>query len=229
MLRFFISLTIILLFTACNPSSSILISQPPAKKVLSQDTIVRLPIPFKESGYTHITTKLYTSEKDFTTFLEKVKQAKYWQEKEKTNFISSLKINPIDFTKYNLIIYIMAEGSSANKLTIDPPKGDNAHVEININRETAKEGYASTADMAYYALAYKIKKSVIDITFDNGLKKEIILNNNIQLGSNVKVPKGCIAWYDGCNDCGRRGNDVVCTKRYCVHHDKFKCTKWRNQ
>ena len=226
MLRFFISLTIILLFTACNPSSSILISQPPAKKVLSPDTIVRLPIPFKESGYGKIATKLYTSEKDFTTFLEKVKEEKYWQEKEKTNFISSLKINPIDFTKYNLLIYTITESSSSNKLTIDPPKGDNAHVIITINRSVPS---VKTYDIADYALAYKIKKSVIDITFDNGVKKEIILNNNIQLGSDGKVPKACLAWYDGCNDCSRIGKDVLCTERYCVHHDKFKCTKWRNQ
>ena len=228
MFRFFLSFTLLLLFTACNPNSSILISQPPTKKVLDEDTIVRIPIPFKESGYSHITTKLYTSQKDFTTFLEKVKQQKYWQERAKTNFISSLKINPIDFTKYNLLIYIMAESSSANKLTIDPPKGDNAHVEININRETPKEGQRGTADMAYYALAYKIKKSVIDITFDNGVKKEIILNNNIQLASDGKVPKECLAWYDGCNDCMRKAQEVVCTERYCVHHDKFRCTKWRN-
>ena len=83
--------------------------------------------------------------------------------------------------------------------------------------------------MADYALAYKIKKSVIDITFDNDVKKEIILNNNIQLSSDGKVPRECLAWYDGCNDCGRRGKEVVCTERYCVHHDKFRCTKWRNQ
>ena len=226
MFRSFLSFTLLLLFTACNPNSSILISQPPIKKVLDEDTIVRIPIPFKESGYSHITTKLYTSQKDFTTFLEKVKQQRYWQERAKTNFISSLKINPIDFTKYNLLIYTIKENSGSTKLTIDPPKGDNAHVEIDINRETKEIG---TADMAYYALAYKIKKSVIDITFDNGIKKEIILNNNIQLGSDGKVPKECLAWYDGCNNCSRMGKDVVCTERYCVHHDKFKCTKWRNQ
>ena len=223
MLRFFSIFSIILLFTACNSSSSIVISQVPAKK-LSQDTIARLPIPFRANGYSKIKTKLYTTKSDFTTFINKVETEKFWNKEEKKNFIDSLQINPIDFTKYNLLIYTMKESSGSTKLTIDPPKGDNAHIEIAINRETKE---ASTTDMAYYALAYKVKKSVIDITFDNGVKKEIILNNNIQLGSDGKVPKECLAWYDGCNECSRKGNDVVCTERYCVHHDKFKCTKWR--
>ena len=226
MLRFFTIFSIILLFTACNSSSSILISQPPAKEVLIQDTIVRLPIPFRANGYNKIKTELYTTKSDFTTFISKVETEKFWNKEEKKNFIGSLKINPIDFTKYNLLIYTMKESSGSTKLTIDPPKGNNAHVEITINREAKEIG---TADMAYYALAYKVKKSVIDITFNNGLKKEIILNNNIQLGSDGKVPKECLSWYDGCNNCGRIGKDVVCTKRYCVHHDKFKCTKWKNQ
>ena len=227
MFRLFLLFTIILFFTSCsNPSSSILISQSPTKKILDDDAIVRLPIPFKESAYSHLTTKLYTSQKDFITFLEKVKQQKYWQEKEKSNFISSLKITPIDFTKYNLLIYIITESSSANKLTVDPPKGDNSHVTIIINRDVAQVG---TTDIAYYALAYKVKKSIIDITFDNGLKKEIILNNNIKLSSDGKVPKECLAWYDSCNDCMRKAQEVVCTERYCVHHDKFRCKKWKNQ
>ncbi len=177
MLRFFTILTIALFFTACNPSSSIVISNP-AKKILSQDTILRLPIPFRANGYSNLTTKLYTTKSDFNTFIDKIKTEHSWNKEEKRNFIGSLKINPIDFTKYNLLIYTMKESSGSTKLTIDPPKGDNAHVEIVINRETKEVG---TADMAYYALAYKVKKSVIDITFNNGLKKDIILNSKDKL------------------------------------------------
>ena len=185
MLRFFTSFTIILFFTACNPSSSIIISNPPAKEELLPNTIVRLPIPFQSHGYNNITTKLYTTESDFDTFLSKIKREKSWKKENRKNFIDSLKINPIDFTTYNLIIYTMRESSGSTKLTIDPPKGDNAHVKIKINRELTEQG---TAHMAYYALAYRVKKSVIDITFDNGVKKEIILNNKIKLKSNnIKV------------------------------------------
>ena len=187
MLRFFTILNIILFFTACNPNSSIVISNPPPKKQLLSDTIVRLPIPFQANNYRQIKTTLFTTENDFNSFIDKVKIEKNWNEEKRKNFISSLKINPIDFTKYNLIIYTMKESSGSTKLTIDPPKGDNAHVEIAINRETVKE--IGTADIAYYALAYKVKKSVIDITFNNGIKKDIILNNNIKLNTNSKVPK----------------------------------------
>ena len=173
MLRTSILLTIIILFTACNPNSSILISQLPKKELLSQDTISRLPIPFRAKGYSKILTNLYTTESDFIAFINKVKTEKFWNKEEKKNFIDSLQMNPIDFTKYNLLIYTIKESSGAIKLTIDPPKGDNAHITIIINRDVAQIG---RADMAYYALAYKVKKSVIDITFDNGVKKEIILN-----------------------------------------------------
>ena len=187
MLRFFTILNIILFFTACNHNSSIVISNPPPKEQLLSDTIVRLPIPFQANNYRRIKTTLFTTENDFNSFIDKVKIEKNWNEEKRKNFISSLKINPIDFTKYNLIIYTMKESSGSTKLTIDPPKGDNAHVEIAINRETVKE--IGTADIAYYALAYKVKKSVIDITFNNGIKKDIILNNNIKLNTNSKVPK----------------------------------------
>ncbi len=185
MLRFFTILITILFFTACNHSSSIIISNPPAKEELLQDTIVRIPIPFQAQEYSKITTKLYTTENDFTTFISNIKTEKFWNKENQKNFIDSLKLNPIDFTKYNLLIYTMRESSESTKLTIDPPKGDNAHVEININRETAKDTSATTtANMAYYALAYKVKKSVIDITFNNGLKKEIILNSKNKLSFN---------------------------------------------
>ena len=189
MLRFFTILTIILFFTACNPNSSIIISKPPAKEELQHDTIVRLPIPFQANNYSKIKTTLFTTESNFITFISKIKIDKNWNKEKRKNFISSLKINPIDFTKYNLLIYTIQESSDSTKLTIDPPKGDNAHVEIKINRETDKEGSSSTDNnITYYSLAYKVKKSVIDITFDNGLKKDIILNNNIQLKSNdIKV------------------------------------------
>ena len=176
-------LILALFFTACNPpSSSIVISQPPTKEELLPDTIVRLPIHFRANGYSKIKTKLYTTESDFTTFLNKVETENFWSKDNQKNFIGSLQINPIDFTKYNLLIYTMKESSGSTKLTIDPPKGDNAHVKIDINREIPLKGKIDT-NMAYYALAYKVKKSVIDITFDNGVKKEIILNVQNGIGN----------------------------------------------
>ena len=94
MLRFFTIFSIILLFTACNPNSSIIISQAPAKKVLSQDTIARLPIPFSASAYSKIKTKLYTTESDFTTFISKVKTEKFWN-KDKPDFHQTYNLKRI--------------------------------------------------------------------------------------------------------------------------------------
>lgn len=44
------------------------------------------------------------------------------------------------------------------------------------------------------------------------------------------VPQNCIAWFDGCNTCGKVENygDVACTMMACLVYrpQDFRCTKW---
>ena len=225
MLRLLFSLSITLFFTACFTTSSILnLPQPQIPKGLSTYTILKITIPVREQGYNNFDTQVLTSQKALENFIASIREQTSWNKKE--NFISSLTLYPIDFKKYNVLLYRMTEGSGSTVLAVDVPKGDNKHIVIEIGRDKPNIG---TADMAYYALAYKVAKEVQDITFDNGIKKHVIKNKALNIQEKSEVPNGCLEWYDGCNNCGRVGTagDAVCTERYCVHKDKFKCTKWK--
>jgi hypothetical protein len=223
MLKIILTSFIALFFTACLSTSSILLPQTKAPEVLDKSSILKITIPVREQGYSNFDTQVLSSKNDLDDFIQTIQKQKSWNKKE--NFISSLTLFPIDFKKYNILLYRMTETSGSTVLAVDVPKGTNKHVLIEIGRDKPNGG---TADMAYYALAYKVAKSVQDITFDNGVKKHIIKNKSLNIQKKSEVPKGCLEWYDGCNDCGRVGNDgdAVCTERYCIHKDKFKCTKW---
>ena len=223
MLRLFLTTLILLTFTSCT-TSNILIKQPPKKEVLKDSTILKLPVPVRQHGYSNFKTKIITSEDEFNTFLKTVEETKEW--KEKQNFIDALKLTPINFKYYNLLLYRMTENSGSTVLAVDAPSGTNRHVIVIIGRDKPD---TVTSDMAYYTLAYKLLKSVDDVTFDNGVKKDIIKNYNKSVLKSNNIPKNCEEWYDGCNDCGRVGpdGDVACTERSCIRYEPFKCTKWR--
>lgn len=176
MLKFFLSTFMALFFTACVTHSSIIIPPEPTVETIDKSTIFQLPIPVREHGYSNFDTEVLTTQLELDSFIAKVKKQKSWNQKE--NFISSLTLLPIDFTKYNLLLYRITESSGSTILSVDVPKGNNKHVLIEIGRNKPNMG---TTDMAYYALAYKVAKSVQDITFDNGLKKDVIANKKLIL------------------------------------------------
>lgn len=228
MLRILLTSFVLFFLTACFSTSSIILSEKEKPAQLEKSTILKIAIPVREHGYSNFDTKVISSQNALDEFIANISIQQSWNKKE--NFIDSLTLYPIDFTKYNLLLYRMTEKSGTTVLSVDVPKGTNEHIIIEIGRDKPNIG---TADMAYYALAYKVLKSVKDITFDNGLKKHLIKNKtlNIEEKQTSDVPKACLEWYDGCNDCGRVGDadDVVCTERYCVHKDKFRCTKWSDE
>ena len=176
MLKFFLSTFMALFFTACVTHSSIIIPPEPTVETIDKSTIFQLTIPVREHGYRNFDTKVLTTQLELDNFIAKVKKQKSWNQKE--NFISSLTLLPIDFTKYNLLLYRITENSASTILAVDVPKGNNKHVLIEIGRNQPN---IVTTDLAYYALAYKVAKSVQDITFDNGLKKDIITNKKLIL------------------------------------------------
>ena len=228
MLRIFLSSLILILAVSCTvPSSNIIIHQDNTPKELNSSTIYKITIPVREHGYSNFETQVYTSEKELNSFISQIKKQKNWNKKE--NFIKSLTAATINFKLYNLLIYRTEESSGSTVLAVNAPKGTNKHVLIKIGRDRPGKGQYGTADMAYYALAYKVAKTVQDISFDNGLKKESISNEQIQQVSKDKIPKGCVAWFDGCNNCARHSEngEVMCTERYCYQKGEFKCTKWK--
>ncbi len=176
MLKLLFSAFIALSFTACLTSSSIII--PPTNKpdVLSKSSILKIPIPVREHGYKNFNTQVLSSQQELDRFIATIKEQKSWNKRE--NFISSLTLFPINFSKYNILLYRMTENSGSTVLAIDVPKGTNRNILIEIGRDKPNTG---TSDIAYYALAYKVAKHVQDITFDNGIKKHTIKNRALNI------------------------------------------------
>ena len=162
-------LVVALFFTACTDKHMVLKDVKPVSKELSIDIISKITIPVREHGYSNFKTKVIKTKKELDTFISDVKNQKGWNKKE--NFLQSLLLKEIDFNRYNLLLYRITESSGSTVLAVDVPRGSEQNIIIHIGRDKPNMG---TADMAYYTLAYKIKKSVNSITFDNDIKKDVI-------------------------------------------------------
>ena len=184
MLKVFFTLFIALFFTACLSTSSILLPQTQVPKTLDKSSILKIAIPVREQGYSNFDTQVLSTQNDLNNFISTIKKQKNWNKQE--NFINSLTLFPIDFKKYNLLLYRMTETSSSTVLAVDVPKGTAQNILIEIGRDKPN---VTTTDMAYYALAYKVAKSVKDITFDNGVKKHVIKNRALNIQEKTEVPK----------------------------------------
>lgn len=221
MFRFTLAFTIIVGFTACSQDTILLNSIEKTPKVEIKK-ISKITIPVREQGYSHFQTTLLTSQIELNKFIKKIKLQKSWNKKE--NFLESLSLKKINFNNSNLLLYRITEASGSTVLLVDPPTGNNKHIEIVIGKNKPQVG---TNHMAYYALAYRVSKSVIDVTFKHGTKKDVI-KNSASTTSSI-IPKECLEWSDGCNSCGRVGGEgtPVCTEVFCDKPTKFNCTKWK--
>jgi len=223
MLRLIFISFIALLLASCAKDRIVIntIEKMPPKE-LSIKSIARIAIPVREQGYSNFDTTLMTSQKELNKFVTKIELQKNWNSKD--NFLNALKLKKINFTKYNFLIYRMTEASGSTVLLVDKPMGDKNSITIKIGKNSKE---LATEDMAYYALAYKISKAISKITFDNGINKEVIKNSASQ--TNSTIPKSCLEWFDGCNDCSRSTDDTahICTEKLCNNYKEFKCTKWK--
>ena len=220
MFRLTLACTIILLFTACAKDTILLNTIEKAPKIEIKK-ISQITIPVREKGYSSFQTTLITSQIELNRFIEKIKVQKSW--KKLKNFLESLLLKKINFSNSNLLLYRITESSTSTVLLVEPPSGDNKHIKIVIGKNESK---TDTSDMAYYALAYRVSKSVIDVTFQHGIKKDVIKNST---STTSTIPKKCLEWFDGCNSCGRVGEEgmPVCTEIFCTTLSPFKCTKWK--
>jgi len=173
MLRFLLILSVGILFSACLPNSLIINDVKKEPKELTSETISKIAIPVREQGYSHFKTQILKSQGELDKFIEKIKLQSNWNKKE--NFLETLLLKKIDFSKYNLFLYRISMASGSTVLSVDVPLGDKNDISIKIGQDKPDLG---TADMAYYALAYKIAKSVKTISIDNGTEKTVIENKN---------------------------------------------------
>jgi hypothetical protein len=165
-------LTFTLLFTACTEKQLLIKEVKPMAKELTIETISKITIPVREQGYNNFKTQVIHTKSELDNFIMDIKKQKNWNKKE--NFLQSLLLKELDFNRYNLLLYRITESSGSTVLAVDVPRGNEQNIIINIGRD---EPNMATSDMAYYTLAYKIKKSVNSITFDNGIKKDVIKLN----------------------------------------------------
>ena len=184
--------------------------------------IEQIEVPFREHGYSQYPSKVISSQTQFDKFLIEVSNGNGWN--NKTDFLEKVQDERVDFKGYNLLFFRMTEGSGSISLIPMRPTISSSKKEIfvKIDRRVPNVG---TADMAYYAILYKVAKGVDNIHFDDG-EQEVIVENR---ESDMVVAKNCLAWFDGCNDCAKRKNsETVCTERACLVYrpEDFRCTKW---
>ena len=187
--------------------------------LLTKQELVRIDIPFREHGYNNFNSRVIGSIKSYNDFIAEVEQQNDWNNKE--DFLSQMKAELIDFEQYNLLLYRLTETSGSNTLTVHAPRyRANNQIGVKIDRVVPDVGNAA---MAYYVLAYKFDKNYPEVVFDNGKQKVIIKN----IVSNNVVPKNCLTWFDGCNECGRvENNEAVCTEIFCQVNQSFHCKTW---
>ena len=187
--------------------------------LLTKQELVRIDIPFREHGYNNFNSRVIGSIKSYNDFIAEVEQQNGWNNKE--DFLSQMKAESIDFEQHNLLLYRLTETSSSNKLTVHAPRyRANNQISVKIDRVVPDVGDAA---MAYYVLAYKFDKNYPEVVFDNGKQKVIIKN----IVSNNVVPKNCLTWFDGCNECARRkGSEAACTEISCEVYQSFRCKTW---
>jgi len=178
----------------------------------SSAAIQQLPLPTLDHGYTHLTTRVITSSKEYKGFLSVIDAQSKWDHKVAFGItIGKAKIN---FQKENLLIF---RYRSAWKAVPTMLSSKDSNVTVGIEESSEKIG--AVAQVFFYKVSKKIKK----ITFKS--KQRIITVKNQK--NTLAVPKECIAWFDGCNHCIRSATGrAMCTKRYCKKKTAFRCVKW---
>ncbi len=120
-----------------------------------------IPIPKREHGYNNLENTVISSSSELDMFIDKIELQDGWNYKE--DVISVFKNENIDFDVYSIFIFRHEEGSSADQVIPEfPVLTDNSKkIMIKINR-LVYDG-PKTADMAYYAYAYMIRKDIKEI------------------------------------------------------------------
>jgi len=212
--------TLAILFVSCASDSK---NTNNTVTVTTQKSIKNIPIPFREIGYSQHASQVIVSKKAFDTFITQIGNGDNWN--KKTEVLEALQNANIDFKKNNLLFYRITRGSGSIKLDVDNSNIilNNNNITINIKESSPSVG---TDDMAYYALAYEVNKTIETITFDNKKQKVVVQNKE----SDMIVPKNCKAWSDGCNNCQKveENTEAVCTARACLVYrpQDFRCTAW---
>ena len=178
MKKILLILTLSLLFIGCSQTEPTKVIEVKEKKKIS-DMILKIPINFKDSGYSNFETKLITNQEQLDKFISNVKSQKGWKRKE--NFLNSIEREEIDFKNDNLLIYRLTESSNSIVLAVDVPTSIGKQITVIVGKEKLKEEKLKeikTDKITHYALAYKVDKTAKEITFSDGDDNTTIENKN---------------------------------------------------
>ncbi len=172
--KYFIFLLILLTTTACsgtpeNNQMPTMTGQVPDSKMSS------IAIPAREHGYSRLqapekvfdktTYTLIKSTQELGVFLKEIEPQTAWNGNSKQVFSAALTNADVDFENNNIFIYYHNEGSGSVRVSVSAPVWENGNAVCNIKRKTPGEGMIGTADMAYYAYAFKVSKEIPEVVF----------------------------------------------------------------
>jgi len=172
MRQLLLTLSVLLLFVGCTKTIEKvnIIKVEPKSKI--SNMILKIPISFKDNGYQNLKTIVIKTQTEFDNLINNIKKEKNWDKKE--NFLTIIKETKINFDTDNLLIYTFSEDKSTVVTAVNVPLSNENNIIIKIGKDKTKE---ISNKIVYYALAYKVKKSVKNIIFDDGTKKVTIPNN----------------------------------------------------
>ncbi len=140
--------------------------------LVSESKMSSIAIPVREHGYSRLQDPekvfnksnytLLGNSQELDNFLETIEPQTAWNGDSKQLFAAALKNANVDFANDNIFIYYHNEGSGSVRVTLSDPVWENGNAVCNIKRKVPDMG---TADMAYYAYAYKISKDIPEVIF----------------------------------------------------------------
>jgi hypothetical protein len=168
--RFFLILVLGLFTIACgsNPNKN--------NDSLIPPDLPKINIPNRDHGYSNLQNTVINSSVELNKYIQSIKQQSEWI--NKTAFVSALQNAEVDFDKQNILIYIHTEGSGSVEVTLENPVWEKENAIIHITRTVPE---ISTGDMAYYAYAFKVSKTIPKVIFST-------IYTRIEIANNVSRP-----------------------------------------
>ncbi len=127
---------------------------------VSSRDVSAIEIPKREHGYQNLEAIVIRSSGQLDQFVQSVLSQRAWNDKD--TFISVLQNENIDFEDYNIVLFPHFERSGSIRVTPRAPVWEDGEVVIIIDRDVPSGG---TDDLAFYAFAYKVRKTIKNIVF----------------------------------------------------------------
>ena len=168
MSKVYIMLVIAITIASCSSSDN----ASPSQDVVSVSDMSRVNIPVREHGYSNLQNIVINSTTELNEYIQIIEQQSAWN--NKTEFVNVLQNENIDFGSMNLLIYLHTEGSGSIAVSLADPIWEGANAAVNVTRTVPNIG---TADMAYYAYAFSVRKAIPKVIFIIGETRVEIPNN----------------------------------------------------